>query len=64
MISDPPFQFTVTEVMTGHITSTATVTVTADLNGTLIVCRDGIGILPDQISTIRIIGENGVYAVV
>ena len=60
VFSDPPFQFTVTEVMTGtSITSTATVTTTADLNGTLVVCRDGIGILPDQISTISIIGENG-----
>ena len=64
IISDPPFQFTVTEVMTGtSITSTATVTIT-HLNGTLVVCRDGIGMLPDQITTINIIGEVGVYTVV
>ena len=54
----PPFQFNVTEVRTGtSITSTATVNATADLNGTLVVCRDGVGMLPDQNSTINIIGE-------
>ena len=53
----PPFQFNVTEVMTGSITSTITVTATADLNGTLLVCQDGVGTLPDQSSIINIIGE-------
>ena len=58
-LSDSPFQFTVTEVRTGiSITSTATVNATADLNGTLILCRDVSGMLPDQNSTINLIGEN------
>ena len=58
VMSDPPFQFSVTEVRTGtSITSTATVNVTADLNGTLVVCQDGIGILPDQNITIYLTGE-------
>ena len=49
VFSDPPFQFAVTEVMTGtSIKSTATVTATADLNGILVVCRDAIGTLPDH----------------
>ena len=55
----PPFQFTVTEVVTGtSITSTATVNATADLNGTLVVCRDGVGMLPDQRSTINLRGKH------
>ena len=55
----PPFHFNVTRVMTGSsITSTATVTATVDLNGTVVVCRDGVGVLPDQRSTITIIGEH------
>ena len=59
VISDhPPFQFNVTEVMTGSITSTATVNATADLNGTLVVCRDGVGTLSDQRSTINLRGEH------
>ena len=54
----PPFQFNVTEVIPGtSITSTATVNATADLNGTLIVCRDGVGTLSDQRSTINLRGE-------
>ena len=58
-ISNPPFQFNVTEVMTGsNIISTATVTTTSYLNGTIVVCQDGIGMLPDQSSTITIIGEH------
>ena len=65
VFSDPPFQFTVTEVMTGtSITSTATVTVTTHLNGTLIVCQDGIGMLPEQSRIINILGENGAYTVI
>ena len=66
VISEPQFQFTVTEVMTGTliITSTATVTANVDLNGTLVVCRDGIGMLLDQITTIIFIGENGACTVV
>ena len=54
----PPFQFTVTEVVAGtSITSTATVAATTDLNGTLVSCRDGIGMLPDQNITMDVIGE-------
>ena len=65
VISDPPFQFTVTEAVTGtSITSTATVTVTTHLNGTLVVCRDGIGMLPYQSSTINILGEHSVLLIV
>ena len=65
VFSDAQFQFAVTEVMTGtSIKSTATVTVTTRLNGTLIVCRDGIGMLPEQSSIINIIGENGAYTVI
>ena len=58
VFSDSPFQFTVTEVMTGSITSTATVNVTEDLNGTLVMCRGGFKIHPSQNSTINIIGEH------
>ena len=65
VFSDAQFQFTVTEVvMATSIKSTATVTVTTELNGTLVVCRDGIGMLPDQSSIINIIGENGAYTVI
>ena len=60
VISDPPFQFNVTEVRTGtSITSTATVNITEELNGTLIVCEDGNLVLPDQNSTINLRGELG-----
>ena len=58
IISDWPFNFTVTEVMTGSITSTATVNATIDLNGTLVVCQDGVGMLPEQNSTINVVGEH------
>ena len=62
VFSDPPFQFSVTEVRTGSsITSTATVTATSDLNGTLVLCQDGIGILPDQNSTITLRGMGIMY---
>ena len=55
----PPFQFNITEMRTGtSITSTATVNATAYLNGTLVMCRDGIGMLPDQRSTINLRGEH------
>ena len=58
---DPPFQFSVTEVVTGFITSTATVNATADLDGILVVCRDGNLMLPDnQNSTINLRGEHAV----
>ena len=61
VFSDPPFQFAVTEVRIGtSITSTATVNVTANLNGTLFVCQDGIGMLPDQSITINLQGEHGI----
>ena len=64
VISDPPFHFNVTEVIPGtSITSTATVTATADLNGTLIVCQDGLGMLSDQSSIINVRGELGVNLV-
>ena len=63
VVTDPPFQFTVTEVMTGSITSTATVTATVDLNGTLVVCQDCVRMLPDQSKTINI-SENGACTVV
>ena len=56
VFSDPPFQFNVAEVMTGSITSTATVNATANLNSTLVVCQDGNQMLADQNSTIYIIG--------
>ena len=60
MISDhPPFQFTVTEVVTGtSITSTATVVATQDLNSTLVICQDGVGMLPDQSNIVNIMGEH------
>ena len=58
VFSDPPFQFAITEVRTDtSITSTATVNVTEDLNGTLIVCEDGNLVFPDQNSTINLRGE-------
>ena len=60
--SDPPFQFTVTEIMAGSITSTATVNATTNLNATLVVCQDGNRMLEDQNNTINIIGEH-VYVV-
>ena len=61
VVSDPPFQFNVTEVVMGsYITSTATVTATTDLSGTLITCQDGIGMLPDQSNTINVRGEDAV----
>ena len=61
VISDPPFQFSVTEVMPGtSITSTATVTATANLNGTLVMCLDGNLVLPAQNTTINLRGEHAV----
>ena len=59
VITDHPrFHFNVTEVVTGtSITSTATVTATVDLNGTLVVCRDGIGMETEQRDIIRLSGE-------
>ena len=53
----PPFHFNVTRVMTEFITSTATVTATVDLNGTLVVCWDGIGMETEQRDIIRLSGE-------
>ena len=65
VISNPPFQFNVTEVMTGsNIISTATVNATADLNGTTVLCQDGIGMLPNQNNTINIIGKYGSCTVI
>ena len=61
VISEPPFQFNLIEVMTGSITSTATVNAIPDLNGTTVLCQDGIGMLPDQSSSINIIGKHSVF---
>ena len=58
VLSDPPFQFTVTKVMAGSITSTTIVNATTNLNATLVVCRDGTRIFADQNTTINIIGEH------
>ena len=62
VFSNPPFEFSVTEVMQGTsiLTSTATVNTTQDLNVTLILCRDGLGMLPDQNTTINLRGEHEV----
>ena len=58
VISDPPFEFNVTEVVPGtSITSTATFNATANLNNTLILCRDGNLVLPNQNATIILRGE-------
>ena len=62
VISDHPFQFAVTEVVPGtSITSTATVTATSDLNGTLVLCQDGNLVFPDQNSTITLRGMGIMY---
>ena len=61
VIPNPPFQFTVIEVTTGsNILSTATVTATADLNGTVLLCQDGIRMLRNQNNIINIIGKHSV----
>ena len=59
VISDHPFHFTVTEEITGNIISTVTVTATVDLNGTLVVCRDGVRRKTEQhyVYTIKLRGE-------
>ena len=58
IIDQPPFQFTTTnDWMIWSITSTATVTATVDLNGTLIVCRDAVGQETEQQDTIKLIGK-------
>ena len=58
---DPPFEFAVTQRMGTTVTeSTAVVTVNADLNGTLVLCRDAAGIVPEQNSTINLRGEHAV----
>ena len=65
VITDHPFQFTVTEVMTGSsIISTATVNATVDLNGTLVICRDGVRRETEQRNTINIMGEHVACTVV
>ena len=62
--SDHPFEFNVTEVVPGtSITSTATVNVTADLNGTLVLCKDGNLVLLNQNTTINLRGEHAVVDV-
>ena len=58
VISAPPFQFTVTGTGTS-ITSTAAVNATEVLNGTLVLCRDGVGMEPEQNSTLNLRGEHG-----
>ena len=58
VFSDGPFQFNVTEVVTvTSITSTATFTATTNLNGTLVVCRDGNQRHADKNNTINLRGE-------
>lgn len=50
VIQDPPFNFTVTEVRLGiYIISIATVTITMELNGIIVLCRDGYQVLSDPI---------------
>ena len=61
VISDPPFEFNVTEVVPGsNIISIARVNITEDLNGTLVVCEDGNLVLPNQNTTINLRGEQPV----
>ena len=60
VVPDPPFRFNVTEETGSYITSTAMVSATTDLSGTLITCQDGIGMLPDQSNTINVRGEDAV----
>ena len=65
--SDYPFEFAVTEVVLGtSITSTATVNVTANLNGTLVLCKDGDQeqVLPNQNTTINLRGEHAVVDII
>ena len=46
---DRPFQFAVTNVtLNGSIISTATVNFTGSLNGTIVSCRDGYLIFPNE----------------
>ena len=60
--SDPPFEFAVLGMMPDSITSIAVVIVTTPLtevlNGTLILCQDGIGTEPEQNTTIILRGEH------
>ena len=59
VFSDEPFQFNVTEVVTGtSITSTATFTAATNLTGTLVVCQDGNQILAEKSNTINILGKH------
>jgi len=56
--TDIQFQFAIMSVRTGSITSTAVFNATEDLNGTLVLCRDGNLVLPDdQNRTINLRGE-------
>ena len=58
---DYPFEFAVTEAVPGtSITSTATVNVAVNLNGTLVLCEDGNLLLPNQNGTINLRGEHAV----
>ena len=61
-ISVPPFEFAVVERMPDSITSIAVVIITTPLtevlNGTLILCRDGIGTEPEQNTAINLRGEH------
>ena len=60
VISDGPFEFNVTEVVPGtSVTSTATLNATLNLNGTLVLCRDGNQVLSDQNSILNLRGEHG-----
>ena len=56
--TDSPFQFAIMSVGAASITSTAVFNATEDLNGTLVLCRDGNLILQDdQNRTINLRGE-------
>ena len=56
--TDAQFRFAIMSVSTGSITSTAVFTAAEDLNGTLVLCRDGNLILPDdQNRNIKLRGE-------
>ena len=56
---DPPFQFAVTEVMAGSLTSTAVFTTTENLNGTLVLCRDSNLMLPDDQNRTTLVPKEG-----
>ena len=60
--TDSQFRFVIMSVSAGSITSTAVFNATEDLNGTLVLCRDGNLMLPDDQN--RIINLRGEYMVI